>query len=123
LKINTVNGPIDSATLGRTLMHEHLVVGLPGWESDTATPAPEYRNLVATCVDRVQELKDAAFSSMLDPCPNDLGRDVNLMADVSARTGLNIIFATGLYNGFVKCSSEKSKTAWAVQEYDPASSR
>ena len=34
---------------------------------------------------------------MLDPCPNDLGRDVELMAKVAQKTGFQIICATGLY--------------------------
>jgi phosphotriesterase-related protein len=34
---------------------------------------------------------------MLDPCPNDLGRDVELAAEVASRTGFQIICATGLY--------------------------
>lgn len=34
---------------------------------------------------------------MLDPCPNDLGRDVELMAELCSRTGFQIICATGFY--------------------------
>jgi phosphotriesterase-related protein len=34
---------------------------------------------------------------MLDPCPNDLGRDVELAAKVAQHTGFQIICATGLY--------------------------
>jgi phosphotriesterase-related protein len=34
---------------------------------------------------------------MLDPCPNDLGRDVDLMAKVAQHTNFQIICATGLY--------------------------
>jgi phosphotriesterase-related protein len=43
-------------------------------------------------------LKSAGFTSLLDPCPNDLGRSVDLMGEVAARTGFNIICATGLYH-------------------------
>jgi phosphotriesterase-related protein len=34
---------------------------------------------------------------MLDPCPNDLGRDVEFMAEVAQRTRFQIICSTGLY--------------------------
>jgi phosphotriesterase-related protein len=34
---------------------------------------------------------------MIDPCPNDLGRDVTLLAEIAAMTGFQIICATGLY--------------------------
>jgi phosphotriesterase-related protein len=80
-------------------MHEHLLVGLPGWEADTQLSPPDFRNMVAACVDRLEELKSAGFASLVDPCPSDLGRNVDLFGEVAARTGFNIIFATGLYNG------------------------
>jgi len=98
MKINTAAGPIAVADLGKTLMHEHLVIGFPGWESDTGVSAPTVREMAAVCADRIAELKSAGFSSMLDPCPNDIGRDVPLMAEVASRTGFNIVFATGLYH-------------------------
>jgi phosphotriesterase-related protein len=54
--------------------------------------------MVKVCVDKVEELKGAGFKTLLDPCPNDIGRDVNLIAEVASRTGFNIVFATGLYH-------------------------
>lgn len=98
MRINTAAGSIDIGNLGKTLMHEHLVIGFPGWESDTSLPAPTVREMTAVCVDKIAELKGAGFSSLLDPCPNDIGRDVPLMAEVAGRSGFNIIFATGLYH-------------------------
>ncbi|MEZ5166710.1 MAG: hypothetical protein R2695_09520 [Acidimicrobiales bacterium] len=94
--IQTVTGPIDSADLGRTLMHEHLAIGYPGWEAATNEPfdRSEARRV---CVDRVHELQALGYSSMVDPCPNDLGRDVELMVEVAEATGFHIICATGLY--------------------------
>lgn len=95
--VQTVNGAIDVAELGVTLMHEHLVIGYPGWEADTLSPGPNRQEMLAICVDKVQAMQDHGVRSMLDPCPNDLGRDVTLAAEVAARTGFNIICATGLY--------------------------
>ena len=48
-------------------------------------------------MDRIEEMKDAGITAMLDPCPNDLGRDVEFMAEVASRTGFQLICATGLY--------------------------
>jgi phosphotriesterase-related protein len=95
--IQTVTGTTTPQQLGRTLMHEHLVIGYPGWESDTLNPGPDEAERFATCVERIEELKGLGFSSMLDPCPADLGRDVELMAKVAQQTGFQIICATGLY--------------------------
>jgi len=98
MAINTVTGPIETAKLGKTLMHEHLLIAFPGWESDTGFENMNHRDMVKVCVDKVEELKSAGFTSLLDPCPNDLGRSVDLMGEVAARTGFNIICATGLYH-------------------------
>jgi phosphotriesterase-related protein len=95
--IQTVTGPIDADELGTTLMHEHLVVGFAGWEADTIRPGPRRAEMVAVCVDRIGQLKARGVRSLLDPCPNDLGRDVELSAEVAARTGFHIVCATGLY--------------------------
>ena len=96
-KIQTVTGTIDASELGRTLTHEHLQIGWPGWESDSLRPGPKRNEIVAVALDRVREIQDHGVQTMIDPCPNDLGRDPELMAEVSVKTGLQIICATGLY--------------------------
>jgi len=95
--VHTVTGKVAISDLGVTLMHEHLVIGYPGWEADTLAPGPNRQEMLAICVDKVQAMQSVGVQSMLDPCPNDLGRDVELAAEVSARTGFNIVCATGLY--------------------------
>ncbi|MDG2026905.1 MAG: hypothetical protein P8J50_07330 [Acidimicrobiales bacterium] len=94
--IQTVTGPIDSRELGRTLMHEHLAVGYPGWEAAT-NEAFDRPAATRVCIEHVESLQALGYSSMIDPCPNDLGRDIELMVDVAEATGFNIICATGLY--------------------------
>ena len=98
MEINTATGRVSVDALGKTLMHEHLVIGFPGWESDTSHDDRPRREVIAICGDKIAELKSAGFTSMLDPCPNDLGRDVSLMAEVSSASAFNIVFATGLYH-------------------------
>jgi len=98
-QISTVDRSIKPDQLGKTLMHEHLQTGMPGWTADPIAPPHARREVVAKSVDRIAELQASGFMSMIDPCPSDLGRDVELMAEVSARTGFNIICATGLYTG------------------------
>ncbi len=97
MSIATVTGDIGNEALGKTLMHEHLTIGYPGFETDTVRPGPKRADRIAICVDKIDELKDLGFATLLDPCPNDLGRDVELMAEVAQRTGFNVICATGLY--------------------------
>ena len=92
-----MTGTITPDDLGCTLMHEHLMIGYPGWEADTLRPGPTRREMFEVCVDRIEEMKAKGITAMLDPCPNDLGRDVEFMAEVAQRTSFNLICATGLY--------------------------
>jgi len=106
-EIATVTGSIRPDALGTTLMHEHVVIGYPGWEADTLRPGPTRKEMLAVAVDRVEEMKALGIDSMLDPCPNDLGRDVELVAEVAQATGFQIICATGLYK-----EAEAGKAYW-----------
>ena len=38
-EIQTVTGAATPGDLGRTLMHEHLMIGYPGWDADSLRPA------------------------------------------------------------------------------------
>ena len=97
VEINTVTGTISSDRLGRTLMHEHVLIGFPGWQTDTLNPGAPRDEMLAVCRDRIAEMKGEGIGAMIDPCPSDLGRDVEFMATVSAKAGFPIICATGLY--------------------------
>ena len=96
-EIQTVTGTTTPEKLGKTLMHEHLYIGYPGAEVDWVNPGPSRRERVERCVDRIEEMKALGITAMLDPCPADLGRDVEFMAKVAQRTRFTIICATGLY--------------------------
>ena len=96
-EIQTVTGATTPEKLGRTLMHEHLLIGYPGSDVDWVNPGPSRRERVERCVERIEEMKALGVTAMLDPCPADLGRDVELMAEVAQRTRFQLICATGLY--------------------------
>jgi len=95
--INTVTGTTTAEQLGTTLMHEHLLIGWAGWELDCSAPKFERRVAFKNAVDRLKELKDLGLQSFVDPCPMDIGRDVNFMAEVAEASGVRIVCATGLY--------------------------
>jgi phosphotriesterase-related protein len=78
-------------------MHEHLMVGWPGWETDTAAQPLNRAEARKQCVERMLELKELGLRTFLDPCPIDLARDVELMAEVAQASGVHVICATGLY--------------------------
>jgi len=95
--VNTVLGPRSTEELGITLMHEHLLIGFPGWQADVAAPPFARREALRRCIDRMEELKELGLRTLVDPCPIDLGRDVEFAAEVAQVTGVHIVCATGLY--------------------------
>jgi phosphotriesterase-related protein len=94
-----VTGPIEAEDLGRTLVHEHIVITYPGEELDRSRTWKR-ADTVAVAVDRMAELLDAGFRTFVDPCPIELGRDPELYADISQRTGMQIVCTTGFYTEF-----------------------
>jgi phosphotriesterase-related protein len=95
-QVQTVLGPIPVEQLGVSLMHEHLVIGWPGWVFD---PLARFDRMKVTnlLIERLQELKALGVSTFVDPCPIELGRNPELAAQVAEATEMNIICATGLY--------------------------
>ena len=96
MAINSVLGPIQVEELGTTLIHEHLGIGWPGWELDTEDF--DRKKDGARIVKRLKEIHDLGIRSIVDPCPMELGRDPEFAAEMSDKSGIQIVVATGLYN-------------------------
>jgi phosphotriesterase-related protein len=96
--IMTVRGPIDSAQMGTSLIHEHILVDFIGakysnserWNRDSVTEK---------VLPFLTDLKESGCQTFIDCTPNFLGRDVILLKDLSEQSGLNIITNTGYYGG------------------------
>ncbi len=95
--IHTVTGSCTPEELGRTLVHEHLLVGYPGWQMDALAPPFDRKAAKARAVEMMHRLQSHGVQTFIDPCPMDLGRDVEFMAEVSAASGMRIICTTGAY--------------------------
>jgi phosphotriesterase-related protein len=95
--VQTVTGPCRPDALGTTLMHEHLLIGWPGWEAYASEEGGRRAERIALCVEHMHELRALGVRTLVDPCPIDLGRDVELMAEVAERSDVRIVCATGLY--------------------------
>jgi len=91
--INSVLGPLDTANLGFTLMHEHLIVASAG------IPQNYTELLGASFMERIvnglTQAKEGGIDTVVDATTLDLGRDVTVLAEASRRTGVNIIACTG----------------------------
>jgi phosphotriesterase-related protein len=96
-QINTTLGPRDIDSLGKTLIHEHVLIGYPGWFIDNSMPRFVRAEAIERVVDAFQQLHAYGVKTVVDPCPVDLGRDVEFVAEISQRSGINLICATGVY--------------------------
>jgi phosphotriesterase-related protein len=94
--VQTATGPIDTASLGFTLMHEHIFVLTEGMY--TAFPHLWDRAArVAQAAAALKEAKAHGVSTIVDLTVLGLGRDVTVAREVSQLSGVNVIVATGLY--------------------------
>lgn len=93
--VRTVLGDVDAADLGVTYAHEHLVI-------DGGRPVEMFPDFLLADVDRLSaELSDAAAAGLraaIDAMPADCGRNPLKLADLSRRTGVQIVAATGLHH-------------------------
>jgi phosphotriesterase-related protein len=78
-------------------MHEHLLIGGRAGSRTPPRRRADRGEAKRMCVDRMQELKGARRHALVDPCPIDLGRDVEFAAEVAQASGVRIVCATGLY--------------------------
>lgn len=94
--INSVLGPLDTANLGFTLSHEHVIVSSAGIPS----LFPEFldwdKNKEAAVAGLTQAYAEGV-RSIIDCSPIDLGRDIPLLEEVSRRSRVNIIASTGVW--------------------------
>ncbi|MBE7177149.1 MAG: phosphotriesterase [Mucilaginibacter polytrichastri] len=95
-KVHTVTGMIPASEMGITLPHEHILVDFIG--AKKIRPGRYSRDLViAKALPKLLALKKAGCKTFVDCTPDYLGRDVQLLKILSARSGLQIITNTGYY--------------------------
>jgi predicted metal-dependent phosphotriesterase family hydrolase len=94
--VNTVTGPVRPSDLGRTLMHEHLLIDFIG--ADALKPG-RYDVNEAFSVIRpyLEQARAVGIKTLVDATPEHLGRNVDLMHRLSEATGLQIVACTGIY--------------------------
>jgi phosphotriesterase-related protein len=94
--VDTALGPVATAGLGPTLMHEHIVTRSPGvqenWPHLFDRPA-----IVAIAERKMADLYDRGIRTIVDLTTVDLGRDIGLIVDVARRSRVQVIVATGVW--------------------------
>ena len=93
--IHAVTGPVAAADLGQVLVHEHIVCGAAGVTRSAAALGGGRAALVERGVAALQAARAEGLTTMVDATPFDIGRDVELLAEVSEQSGVAILAATG----------------------------
>jgi phosphotriesterase-related protein len=109
--IRTVLGDIQPSTLGVLDYHEHLFQSSPLLPGDALS-------------DEVRSGQEATFlhtagvAAMIEATPTGLGRDVEAVARISARSGLKVVHTTGAHHGGHYPAGEEflSRSAQALAE-------
>lgn len=95
-QVITVNGAINPADMGLSLIHEHILVDWVGADS-TGYHRWDREEVVARALPYLQELKAYGVRTFLDCTPAYLGRDPRVLKALSDSTGINILTNTGYY--------------------------
>ncbi len=102
-KALTVRGPVDPASLGRMLMHEHLHADLYDWERDDIVrrEAPVASERMTYLMDNaVPLLRECAAHGMRGYCdvtPMPWRGWPDIYTNVSEASGVHIVLCTGFY--------------------------
>jgi phosphotriesterase-related protein len=92
--VNTVLGPVEPADLGFTLSHEHVGTNAAGLRH-TYPEFLDRAGLLEQAVAAMREAYQEGVRTMVEVTTFDLGRDIGLIQDVSRRSGVQLIAATG----------------------------
>jgi len=95
--VETVTGPIPVEQLGKTLIHEHFIFGYPGYQGDVTLGAFKEEEALETAIGIARLMQSYGVQTVVDPTPNECGRDPVFLKKISEATGLQIICATGYY--------------------------
>ena len=109
--VHTVLGPISPRKLGRTLMHEHVLVDFIG--ADKIAPGRyDSEEAFRVSLPRLRKLKSVGCDTLVECTPNFIGRNPELLRRLSKASGLNIITNTGLYGA----AEDKFVPSFAYEE-------
>lgn len=93
--VPSVTGPVDADRLGSVLVHEHVVCATAGATQSLTSTVGGREGLIELGVRALIAARADGVSTIVDATPFDLGRDVELLAEVGRRSGMTIVAATG----------------------------
>jgi phosphotriesterase-related protein len=97
-QVQTARGPVEAASLGRVLMHEHVFVLTAEVQQNYPEEWGDEDERVADAVRRLRQLPAAGINTIVDVTVIGQGRDIRRIKRIAAQVPeLNIVVATGIY--------------------------
>jgi phosphotriesterase-related protein len=96
--VQTARGPVESADLGRTYMHEHVFTLTADVQQNYPQEWGSEDDRVADAVGKLQALAAQGMRTIVDPTVVGLGRYIPRIQRIAEQVPeLNIVVATGIY--------------------------
>jgi phosphotriesterase-related protein len=96
-QVQTVRGPVDTAELGQTLMHEHVFTLTADVQQNYPEEWGSEEQRIADAVEKLQALPALGVRTIVDPTVIGLGRYIPRIQRVAEQVDVNIVVATGCY--------------------------
>jgi len=96
LKIITVTGEVPASKMGITLTHEHVLVDFAMIDS-LGVNKYDKDSVIMKMLPYFEELKPFKVATFVDCTTEFMGRDPQMLAELSRKTGINILTNTGWY--------------------------
>jgi len=94
--IMTVKGPVPSAEMGLTLMHEHVLVDFVGADQ-TGNHRWKKAEVIPVVLPYLQQSEKLGVNTLVECTPAYIGRDPLLLKELSEAAGMHLITNTGYY--------------------------
>ena len=95
-RIMTVSGPIPPDALGRTLIHEHVVVDFIG-ASRTSPERFDTAEAYRLALPHLKRLRGQGVSALVECTPRHIGRRPTLLKQLAEASGMHLLTNTGWY--------------------------
>ncbi len=92
--VNTISGPVETADLGFTLMHEHIIVESPGVKENFRILDRQAE--IEGAAAKLKEAMARGVKTLVDLTPGDW-RDIPFVKEVVDRSRMQVLVATGIY--------------------------
>jgi phosphotriesterase-related protein len=94
--VETITGPVGTADLGFTLMHEHIIVKSEG-VAHNWPQVWDMQPVLNKALETLTALKAKGIDTLVDVTVWGLGREIPPLAPIVRKAGIHVIVAAGLY--------------------------